>query len=79
MALAKLRAIENRVGILILADEIREALKTTNYENIQRFKERNGVVGFNKKCLGGPESVFSQSRIQGIPINFKEKYLELLT
>lgn len=51
MALAKLRAIENRVGILILADEIREALKTTNYENIQRFKERNGVVGFNKNVL----------------------------
>jgi hypothetical protein len=76
---AKLRAIENRVGILILTDERREALKTTKYKNIQRFKEKNGVFGFNEECLGGPESVFSQSRNQGIAKKFKEKYLELLT
>jgi len=79
MALAKLRAIENRVGILVNTDEMHEALKTTKYKNIQRFKEKNGVFGFNEECLGGPESIFSQSGTRGISIDFKEKYLELLT
>jgi hypothetical protein len=78
MVLAKLRAIENRVGILILTDEMREALKTNNYKNIQRFKEKNGLFGFNEENLGGPESIFSQSGTTGIPEEFRDKYLELL-
>lgn len=73
LALAKLRAIENRVGILILSDE-RIALKTNSYKDIQRFRERNGIFGFDKRFLGGPESIFGQ----GIPHKFEKKYFELL-
>ncbi len=74
LSLAKLRAIENRVGVLILTDVQKEALKTNNYKNIQRFKERNGIYGFNLKNLGGPDSVFTA----GIPKRFKENYYDLL-
>jgi len=74
IALAKLRAIENRVGILIFSDGIQIALKTTKYKNIQRVKGKNRVFGFNKESLGGPESIFTQ----GVPIKFKDKYFGLL-
>jgi predicted amidohydrolase len=79
IAFAKLRAIESRVVVLILSGKLQEVLKTTKYKNIQRFKDKNGVIGFNKESLGGPESIFSGSRIRGIPQKFKERYLELLT
>ena len=74
ITLAKLRAIENRVGILILTDEMRVALKTTKYKNIQFLMEKNGVFSFNKESLGGPQSIFTKA----IPLIFKDKYLELL-
>jgi len=78
VALAKLRAIENRVGVLILTDETREALKTNNYKNIQRFKEQNGTFGFDKNNLKGPESIFTPGTGKGIPEKFKDEYFKLL-
>jgi hypothetical protein len=81
IALAKLRAIENRTGVLILSDK-KIALKTNNYKNIQRIREKNGVFGFDKRCLGGPQSVFTDGIHRhfkdGIPRHFKDKYLQLL-
>lgn len=74
LALAKLRAIENRVGVLVLTDRMREALKTNNYKDIQRFKEQNGSFGFNKYNLNGLEGIFNI----GIPETFKDEYLKLL-
>lgn len=74
LALAKLRAIENRMGILILTNDMREALKTNNYKDIQRFKEQHGAFGFNKNNLNGLEGVFSV----GIPESLKNNYLNLL-
>lgn len=74
ISLAKLRAIENRVGVIVFSKDIKLVLKTNNYKQIQFFKEKNGVYGINKMCLGGPESVFTS----GIPVKFKEKYLKLL-
>ena len=73
-SLAKLRAIENRVGIIVLSEDIKLVLKTTKYKNIQVVGEKEGIFGLNKECLGGPMSIFTQ----GISKEFKEKYLGLL-
>ena len=74
-SLAKLRAIENRVGILVFSQTLKLALKTTKYKNIQLFQEKEGVFRLNKECLGGPMSTFTKKTI---PVSFKGKYLELL-
>ena len=60
--------------VIVFSKDIKLVLKTTKYKNIQFFKENNGIYGINKECLKGPESVFTQ----GIPVRFKEKYLQLL-
>ena len=77
-SLAKLRAIENRVGIIVLSEDIKLVLKTTKYKNIQLFREKEGIFGLNKEWLGGPMSIFTHRPIDGIPVKVKEKYLELL-
>ena len=77
-SLAKLRAIENRIGIIVLSKDIKLVLKTTKYKNIQLFQERKGIFGLNKECLDGPMSIFTHRPIDGIPVKVKEKYLELL-
>jgi len=78
LALAKLRAIEHRIGVVVLAGEHHDALKTNRYKNIQRFREVAGVFGFNAEFLGGTWSTAGNSSTLGIPIRFFCDYLALL-
>jgi predicted amidohydrolase len=51
--LMKARAIEHRIGVLLLAGRHREAVKTNRYKNIQRFRAVGSVFGFDANFLGG--------------------------
>jgi len=77
LSLAKLRAIENRVGVIVFTDKIKLVLEATRYKQIQLFKERNGIFGLTKEYLKGPENIFTRNT-QGIHVKFKNIYLELL-
>jgi predicted amidohydrolase len=78
LALAKLRAIEHRVGVVIFTETVREVLKTNRYKNIQRFVERQGRFGLNAEFLGGVWSTASGTPTQGIPRDRFEEYRALL-
>ena len=78
LALAKLRAIEHRLGVVVVAGNHREALKTNRYKNIQRFREVDGVFGFNAQFLGGTWSTAGTTATLGIPERFFSEYLALL-
>jgi hypothetical protein len=78
LALAKLRAIEHRLGVVIQAGDYRVALKTNRYKNIQRFQEVNGVFGLNAEFLGGTWSTAGTTPTLGIPDRFFSEYLALL-
>ncbi|MBI3272517.1 MAG: hypothetical protein HYZ53_26235 [Planctomycetes bacterium] len=78
LCLMKLRAIEHRVGVVLLARGVREAVKTNKYKNIQRFRERDGVFGFNAQSLGGTWSTATHDPTFGVPRQYFPAYLSLL-
>jgi hypothetical protein len=77
LALMKLRAVEHRVGVVAIAGDRREVLKTNRYKNIQRFNEVNGVFGLNAEFLGGTWSTVGTTPALGIPERFFDDYLAL--
>jgi hypothetical protein len=79
LSLMKLRAIEHRVGVALLAGDSREALKTSRYKNIQRFAEFDGVFGFNPDSMGGTWSTAGANSLQGVPLRWFSSYLALLS
>jgi len=79
LALAKLRAIEHRIAVVLVAGGHRAVLKTNRYKNIQRFKEADGVFGLNAEFLGGTWSTASSTPRMGIPEEFFPSYLSLAT
>lgn len=78
LALMKLRAIEHRVGVALLAGRVREVVKTNRYKSIQRFVERDGVFGLNAEFLGGTWSTAGATSLQGVPRRWFTSYLALL-
>lgn len=78
-SLLKLRAIENRIGILFLSPHFRIFLKTNNYKNIMITQPENDVISFDLSNLGGPNSVFSKDNsLIGLSERNKLKYMKLL-
>jgi hypothetical protein len=77
ISLMKLRAIEHRVGVTLLAGNVREVLKTSSYKNIQRFTERDGIFGLNSKFLAGTWSTAGASSLKGIPYSWFSAYRSL--
>jgi hypothetical protein len=75
LALMRLRAVEHRVGVVVVAGEYREALKTNRYKNVQRFQEVNGSFGLNAEFLGGTWSTAGSTPGLGIPERFFDRYL----
>lgn len=73
MSMARLRAIEHRVGVCVLAGTMREAIKTNNYKYIQRFHDTDGVFGLSAKNLGGTRA----GCVPGIPTAMIDDYLAL--
>lgn len=80
IAMMKLRAIENRIGCIVVADNLFIAAKTNRYKDIQLFKATDSKIGFDLQFMQGINSLFqnSVSSKQGIPMKFKEQYLSLL-
>ena len=77
MALMKLRAIEHRVGVLLVGEDAIECIKTHRYKNIQRFRERDGVFGLNAEFLGGTRSTARAASTRGVSRRYFEDYLAL--
>lgn len=80
IAMLKLRAIENRIGCIVVEDNLFVAAKTNRYKDIQLFKATDNKIGFDLQFMQGINSLFqnSASSKQGIPVRFKEQYLGLL-
>lgn len=79
LALAKLRAIELRVGVGILGvDSTREMIKTNRYKNIQRFVAHDGVFGLNAEFLGSLRTTATANSTLGIPREWFDEYMKLL-
>jgi hypothetical protein len=79
LALAKLRAIEHRIAVVVAAGDHRAVLKTNRYKNIQRFQEVAGLFGLNAEFLGGTWSTIGSTPGLGIPEQFFPTYLSLTT
>ena len=75
--LMKARAIEHRIGVLVLAGRMREAVKTNRYKNIQRFRATNAIFGWNARFLGGTWSTASAAGHLGITEKAFPRYLAL--
>jgi hypothetical protein len=78
LSLMKLRAIEHRVGVALLAGDRREVLKTDRYKKIQRFVERSGIFGLNCEFLGGTWSTAGTDSLKGVPYEWFPAYRTLL-
>jgi len=80
IAMLKLRAIENRIGCIVVAENLFVAAKTNRYKDIQLFKPTDNKIGFDLQFMQGINSLFqnSTSSKQGIPMRFKQQYLSLL-
>jgi hypothetical protein len=78
LSLMKLRAIEHRVGVALLAGDRREVLKTDRYKKIQRFMERKGIFGLNRAFLGGTWSTAGTGSSSGVPYERFPAYRALL-
>jgi hypothetical protein len=78
LSLMKLRAIEHRVGVALLAGDRHEVLKTDRYKKIQRFVERKGVFGLNCEFLGGTWSTAGVDSSKGVPYEWFPAYRTLL-
>jgi len=73
LAMAKLRAIEHRVAVVILAGDMREVIKTDRYKHIQRIQAQNNIFGLNASNMGGTYSTYRSA----IPPELFDNYLEL--
>ena len=80
LSLMKLRAIEHRAAVAVLAGDYREVVKTNNYKSIQRFyeHERDGVFGLNADCMGGTWATAGRDSRHGIPRQWFARYRDLL-
>jgi len=52
LTLLKLRAIEHRIGAMLVAGEVHELVKTDQYKKIRRLQERDRCFGLNARNLG---------------------------
>lgn len=73
LAMARLRAIEHRVAVAVLAGPLKEVMKTNNYRNIQRFRPENDLYGLDFSNLGGALTAGGSA----IPGELYEEYLKL--
>lgn len=80
IAMMKLRAIENRIACVVVADNLFVAAKTNRYKDIQLFKATDNKIGFDLQFMQGINSLFQKSANSdlGIPVKFREQYLNLL-
>jgi hypothetical protein len=74
LSLARLRAIEHRVAVGILAGNMVEMLKTNTWKSIQRFKPIGDVFGLDARNLHGTRSACAA----GIPLALIDSYLDLV-
>lgn len=78
VAFAKLRAIENRIAVVISTPDYTIGAKTNRYKDVQLF--RGESIGFDLEHMYGFDSVYEKSikSKNGINLIFKEKYESLI-
>jgi len=78
VAFAKLRAIENRVAVIICTDDYMIGAKTNRYKDVQLFHGES--IGFDLQHMKGFDSVYEKNErsMNGINIVHKEKYEALI-
>ncbi len=74
LAVARLRAIEHRIAVCVVAGDMVEVVKTNNYKYIQRMKPQGKIFGLNASNLGGTYSTYSCA----IPEELFGDYLSLV-
>lgn len=78
IALLKLRAIENRIAVVLITKNMFIGAKTTRYKDIQLFNPIDEKIGFDLTFMKGIDSVFQRSnRKLGIPKKYEQAYLSL--
>jgi predicted amidohydrolase len=75
--LARLRAIEHRVAVVVCTPTIREVIKTSRFKNIQRMRERDGVFGLDLSFLKGTYATMEGNNQMGIPKEYQPDYRKL--
>lgn len=78
IALARLRAIEHRVAVVIATPDVQEVLKSSRYKNIQRFPVTDGKVGMELDFVEGTYASMGKTAGQGIAADYQETYKGLL-
>lgn len=80
IVLARLRAIEHRMAIVVCTPSVREIVRATRYKNIQRFREQaSGVFGLDLAHMGGTYASMDGGKAQGIPAEWQAFYRALLS
>lgn len=79
VAFAKLRAIENRIAVVIKTPKYLIGAKTNRYKDVQLFKGES--FGFDLEHMYGFDSVYEKNKnsMNGLNIAHKEKYEALIT
>ncbi|XXT25167.1 nitrilase-related carbon-nitrogen hydrolase [Sorangium sp. So ce429] len=79
IVLARLRAIEHRVAIVICTPWVREVFKTSRYKNIQRIRERGAIFGLDGAFMKGTYASMAGTARAGIPEEHQRAYGSLLS
>lgn len=78
ITLARMRAIENRIGLVIITSNFTIGAKTNRYKDVQLFRSK--TIGFDLEHMYGFDSVYEKksNSINGLNVIFKDKYEALI-
>lgn len=78
VTMARMRAIENRVAVVIATPDFTLGAKTNRYKDVQLF--RSVTIGFDLAHMYGFDSVYEKNArsINGLNVVFKDKYERLI-
>jgi predicted amidohydrolase len=80
IVLARLRAIEHRMAVVLCTPGVRELLRATRYKNMQRFREQeSGIFGLDLAHMGGTYASMDGGKALGIPAEWQACYRALLS
>ena len=76
--MARMRAIENRIALVIVTTAFTIGAKTNRYKGVQLF--RSETIGFDLEHMAGFDSVYEKNinSANGFNLFYKEKYESLL-
>ena len=78
IVLARLRALEHRVAVVVCTPSVREVIKTSRYKNIQRVPERDGLFRLDGEFMKGTYASMAATSPNGIPDEHQPAYRRLV-